>query len=70
MLEIVVAIYKMVGSMVQLPEDEATPEMRVNKIFSLMDKNNDDLLTLAEFKDGAKNDTEILKALNIYDGFI
>ncbi|KAJ9064431.1 Calcium-binding protein NCS-1 [Entomophthora muscae] len=70
MLEIVVAIYKMVGSMVQLPEDEATPEMRVDKIFSMMDKNNDDQLTLAEFKDGAKKDSEILKALNIYDGFI
>ncbi len=38
MLRVVEAMYRMVGSIVKLGPDEDTPEKRVNKIFSLMDK--------------------------------
>ena len=34
----VIAIYSMVGSNVSLPEEENTPEKRVDRIFQLMDK--------------------------------
>ncbi len=38
MLAIVSSIYKMVGSTVKLPDEENTPDKRVDRIFRMMDK--------------------------------
>ena len=73
------------GGMVQFPEDEDTPQKRVNKIFQEMDvvsriivnmvtifhwQNQDGKLSLDEFCQGAGADPTITQALSLYDGLI
>jgi len=70
MLKIVEAIYKMVGSMVKLPEDEDTPAKRVAKIFRMMDKDENGSLTMEEFREGSQKDQTIVSALSLYDGLV
>ena len=65
MFQIVDSIYTMAGEMVGLPEEESTPEKRVDIIFAKMDENHDEKLTLDEFKEGANCDPWIIHALNI-----
>ena len=61
------SIYKMTGSMVKLPEDENTPEKRVDKIFNTMDFNKDHRLTFEEFAEGSKKDPSIVQVRSSLD---
>ncbi|KAJ3186540.1 Neuronal calcium sensor 1 [Gaertneriomyces sp. JEL0708] len=70
MTQVVEAIYKMVGSMIKLPPDEDTPQKRVDKVFSIMDTNDDGKLDMEEFREGSKKDPTILHALSLYDGLV
>merc|ERR1712226_1501569 len=70
MLQIVKAIYAMVGNAVQLPDEENTPEKRVARIFDRMDASNDGRLTMEEFMEGSKEDPSIIQALSLYDGLV
>ncbi|KAI5963557.1 ncs1 [Candida pseudojiufengensis] len=70
-LPIIIATYKMIGSMVELPEDEKTPELRTEKWFSLLGKDKEtDYITLDDFKILAKKDPSIHTALNTYQGLV
>lgn len=70
MLEIVRAVYKMIGNAVALSPDEDTPEKRVDKIFAAMDRRGSGVLSLEDFCAGADNDPAVLQALSLYDGLV
>lgn len=70
-LTIVALIYKMVGPMVSLPEDERTPELRANKIFDLLDVDRElGYLGMADFKRLVKIDPSLVSSLNSYEALI
>ncbi|CAK7896792.1 calcium-binding protein NCS-1 [[Candida] anglica] len=70
-LAVISAIYKMIGSIVALPEDEKTPEARATKFFTLLEKDkNSDTINLEDFKRLSKLDPSITNALNTYEGLV
>ena len=65
MYKIVDAIYQMVLGPIE-PSTGLTivPRQRVDKLFERMDRNQDDRLTMDEFREGCHNDARIVTALN------
>lgn len=70
-LAVITAIYKMVGPMVVLPEDERTPELRAAKLFTLAEKDKDsDYLDINDMKRIVKMDPALANSLNTYEGLV
>jgi len=70
MLQIVKAIFSMVGDNSKFKDDDNTPEKRVDRIFALMDVDGNGELSKEEFLEGAKQDKSIVQALSLYDGLV
>lgn len=70
MQKVIAAIYKMIGPMVSLPEDEKTPELRAQKFFDLLGKDTSESINLDEFKKLLKLDPTIMQAFGSYDGLV
>lgn len=70
-LAVTASIYKMVGPMVALPEDERTPELRAAKLFTVINKDTDnDYLDFNDFKRIVKAEPSLITSLNSYEGLV
>ncbi|CAH8584248.1 unnamed protein product [Heterobilharzia americana] len=65
LIEVLSAIYSMIGSAVEFTDSEATPERRAEKIFQLMDLDGDDRLSLDEFINGVQCDKLLIQLLTL-----
>lgn len=70
MLEVMKSLYHVVDNIVEWPEDENTPEKRVDKLFNLMDLDNDGEINMLNFMEGAQKDPSIVDMLNLYTGIL
>lgn len=82
MYDIVGAIYEMLGNTAKLNAaaaakaaddvarqagtDDESPNVRVDRIFELLDSNCDNKLSLQEFMEGSEQDPKIVQALSLY----
>nr|CUU97719.1 hypothetical transcript [Hymenolepis microstoma] len=63
MLQVVKAIYKMIGPTVvarEMPVEESTPELRTKRLFAAMDRDGDERISYSDFVEGVRADAEIL----------
>jgi Ca2+-binding EF-hand superfamily protein len=67
MLDIVVAIYDMMGRFADPVIDDHTAKDHVEKVFQRMDTNRDGVISIDEFMDSCHKDDSISKSLAMFD---
>jgi len=67
MLDIVSAIYDMMGRCTEPCVEECTAREHVEKVFTKMDMNKDGVITVEEFMDTCRSDEEISKSMSLFD---
>ncbi|XP_064602049.1 Kv channel-interacting protein 4-like isoform X2 [Liolophura sinensis] len=67
MMDIVSAIYDMMGRFTEPQIDEGTARDHVNRVFQKMDMNKDGVISLDEFMDTCRRDENITKGMSLFD---
>ncbi|KAA0201994.1 hypothetical protein HAZT_HAZT007565 [Hyalella azteca] len=67
MEDVVRAIYEMLGRSTNPPMDEAAPRHHVDKVFRLIDSNNDGTITIEELAAFISQDETALQSLSMMD---
>ncbi|XP_036365585.1 Kv channel-interacting protein 4 isoform X9 [Octopus bimaculoides] len=67
MMDIVSAIYEMMGRFTEPSVDENTAREHVDRVFSKMDLNKDGVISLEEFMDTCRTDPVVVQSLAVLD---
>uniref|UniRef100_UPI003AAB9DDC Kv channel-interacting protein 4-like n=1 Tax=Centroberyx gerrardi TaxID=166262 RepID=UPI003AAB9DDC len=70
MLDIMKAIYDMMGKCTYPVLKEETPRQHVEIFFQKMDKNKDGVVTIDEFIDCCQNDENIMRSMHLFENVI
>ncbi|KAI9543469.1 Kv channel-interacting protein 4 [Dissostichus eleginoides] len=70
MLDIMKAIYDMMGKCTYPALREETPRQHVEIFFQKMDKNKDGVLTIDEFIDCCQNDENIMRSMHLFENVL
>nr|XP_002126335.1 neuronal calcium sensor 1-like [Ciona intestinalis] len=61
------SVFSMIANHVPLPDDENTAEKRTEKLYNLIEKDQDGKVTVDQFKVGLNQDRDIVNALSLHD---
>uniref|UniRef100_A0A2C9JQU0 EF-hand domain-containing protein n=1 Tax=Biomphalaria glabrata TaxID=6526 RepID=A0A2C9JQU0_BIOGL len=67
MLDIVTAIYEMMGRYTEPSIDDTTAREHVERVFQKMDTNRDGVISVEEFMDTCRRDENITRGMSIFD---